>query len=463
MIEFIHDSHFSQGEPGVEKPASEVRPMLQLAIPIVLGEIGWMSMGIVDTMMVGRLPNSAQSIGGIALGHMMFYVVAIFGTGMMLGLDTLVSQSYGAGEIEDCHRSLVNGVYLTLVLSPISIVVALLIPSTVNFLRISPDLMHIAVPYLRSLTWSIVPLLLFFVFRRYLQAMNHVWPVMFALVSANLVNIFGNWVLIYGHLGLPAMGTVGSSWSTVISRAYMAGLLALAIFYYDHRHQTGLRDASPRPHMGRIRDLLSLGFPAATQLGVEVAVFSAATALVAKLGAIPLASHEIALNTASFTYMVPLGISSAAAVRVGQARGRGDVPASNRSGWTAIAIGAMFMSFMALAFWTIPQWIVRMYTPDPVVIRAASKLLVVAAFFQLFDGIQTVTTGALRGTGDTRTPMFCHFVGYWVVGLPLGYYLCFNRGYGAAGIWSGLCSALILIGIVMLSAWWFKTRTPARA
>jgi len=192
-------------------------------------------------------------------------------------------------------------------------------------------------------------------------------------------------------------------------------------------------------------------------------VFSAATALVAKLGAIPLASHEIALNTASFTYMVPLGISSAAAVRVGQARGRGDVPASNRSGWTAIALGSTFMSFMALAFWTIPQWIVRMYTPDPVVIRAASKLLVVAAFFQLFDGIQTVTTGALRGTGDTRTPMFCHLVGYWVLGLPLGYYLCFRRGYGAAGIWSGLCSALILIGIVMLSAWWFKTRTPSAA
>jgi MATE family multidrug resistance protein len=213
--------------------------------------------------------------------------------------------------------------------------------------------------------------------------------------------------------------------------------------------------------MDRIRDLLSLGFPAATQLGIEVAVFSAATALVAKLGAIPLASHEIALNTASFTYMVPLGIASATAVRVGQARGRGEITASNQSGWTGIAMGAMFMSFTALAFWTIPQWIVRVYTPDPVVIRSASKLLVVAAFFQLFDGVQTVTTGALRGTGDTRTPMFCHLVGYWALGLPLGYYLCFNRGYGAVGIWAGLSAGLILIGIVMLSAWWFKTRTAA--
>jgi len=443
------------------EPAGEVRPMLKLAIPIVLGEIGWMSMGIVDTMMVGRLPNSAQAIGGISLGHMMFYVVAIFGTGMMLGLDTLVSQSFGAGAIDDCHRSLVNGIYLTLVLSPISIGVALLLPAPVRFLRISPDLMNIAVPYLRSLTWSIVPLLLFFVFRRYLQAMNHVWPVMLALVSANLVNIFGNWILIYGRLGLPAMGTVGSSWATVVSRTYMVSVLGAAIFYYDHRHQTGLRDASPRPSMDRIRDLLSLGFPAATQLGIEVAVFSAATALVAKLGAIPLASHEIALNTASFTYMVPLGIASATAVRVGQARGRGEITASNQSGWTGIALGAMFMSFTALAFWTIPQWIVRVYTPDPVVIRSASKLLVVAAFFQLFDGVQTVTTGALRGTGDTRTPMFCHLVGYWALGLPLGYYLCFNRGYGAVGIWAGLSAGLILIGIVMLSAWWFKTRTAA--
>jgi MATE family multidrug resistance protein len=213
--------------------------------------------------------------------------------------------------------------------------------------------------------------------------------------------------------------------------------------------------------MPRVRRLLQLGFPAAMQLGLEVGVFAVATTLIARLGDIPLASHQVALNTVSFTYMVPLGISSAAAVRVGQALGRHDPHAASRAGWTALALGATFMTCMAILLWTVPHYIVRIYTPDPVVIRAAGSLLFVAAFFQLFDGLQAVATGALRGVGDTRTPMIWSSVLYWFLGLPLGAYLCFRVGWGAVGLWTGLCIALVLIGSGLLYVWRRRERTFA--
>jgi multidrug resistance protein, MATE family len=207
--------------------------------------------------------------------------------------------------------------------------------------------------------------------------------------------------------------------------------------------------------------LLNLGFPAASQIGVEIAVFALATMLIGKLGALALASHQIALNTVSLTYMVPLGISSAAAVRVGHALGRSDPHGASRAGWTALALGASFMTCMALALWLVPRYIVRVYTPDPSVIHAASALLFVGAFFQLFDGLQTVATGALRGAGDTRSPMICHLVYYWAIGLPVGAYLCFHVHWGAQGLWTGLCIALILIGSTLLYVWHRKERSFA--
>jgi MATE family multidrug resistance protein len=283
--------------------------------------------------------------------------------------------------------------------------------------------------------------------------------VMFSIVSANLINLVGNWALIYGHLGFRALGTVGSGWATFSSRIYMAAVLMVYCAYHDLRYKTGLRDASRLPHFPRVWQLLNLGFPAAMQLGLEVCVFAVATVLVGRLGAVPLASHQIALNTATFTYMVPLGISSAAAVRVGQALGRDDAPSARRAGWSALALGTGFMSVTTMVFLIAPTYIVRIYTPNPLVIRAASQLLFVAAFFQFFDGLQTVATGALRGTGDTRTPMIWSVGFYWLVGLPLGYVLCFRFGWGAPGVWTGLCAALILIGSSLLYFWHRSEKT----
>jgi MATE family multidrug resistance protein len=199
--------------------------------------------------------------------------------------------------------------------------------------------------------------------------------------------------------------------------------------------------------------LLKLGMPAAGQILLEIGAFSTATALCAKLGPLPLSGHEIALNCAAFTFMVPLGVSSAAAVRVGQSLGRGDEEGARRAGWSAILLGASFMACSGLIFVSMPRMIARLFSPDPKVIAAGATLLMVAAAFQLFDGIQVVTTGALRGAGDTHTAMFANLVAYWVIGIPVGYVLCFHFGWGAVGVWTGLCVGLMLIGSALVVAW----------
>ena len=439
----------------------ELRPTINLAVPLVLAELGWMTMGIVDTVMVGHLPNSAVAIGAVALSSNIFTVVALFGLGLLLGLDTLVAQAFGAGQREDCHRSLVNSIYLSIALTPPLLACVWLLPRFYNAVGADPNVIALAVPYTNALAWGLLPLLLFFALRRCVQAMNMVRPVAFALVSANIINLVGNYVLIYGKWGFPRMGVVGSGWSTAWSRAYMALVLVAYLLWYDRKHRTDLLKTPIDIDFPRIKRLIVLGFPAAMQFTLESGVFGLVTALIARLGPVPLATHQIALNTVAFTYMVPLGISSAAAVRVGQAIGRKDARGAAAAGNTAIFLGAVFMTLAGIVLLAFPSWIARIYTPDPVVIRATGALLAAGAAFQLFDGIQTSATGALRGAGDTRTPMLCHFTAYWIIGLPLGYWLTFSRGMGALGLWVGLSLALILIGIVLGIVWRSKVHNLA--
>ncbi len=442
---------------------NELAPMLRLAAPLVVAEVGWMSMGIVDTIMVGRLPNSAVAIGAVSLAGVLFYAVAILGSGTLLGLDTLVSQAFGADQIGECHAALLDGIYVSLALTPVLMSVVFFggVPF-LQFVGIDSVVLHEALPYLKVINWSMFPLFLYFGARRYLQGMNLAKPVVFALVSANLINLIGNWMFVYGHLGAPRMGVVGSSWSTFVARIYMALFLLGYIGYHDRRYKTGLRHISLQPHFQRIRRLLHLGLPAGLQLTLEVGVFSVATALIGKLGPVPLAAHQIALYTASLSYMVPLGISSAAAVRVGQAVGRRDARGASHAGWTAILLGAGFMLCAAMSFLLFPRLIGRVYTPDVAVINMAVSLLAVAALFQLFDGLQVVATGALRGAGETHIPMITNLVAYWFVGLPVGAYLCFRMQWGALGIWVGLCIGLVSIGSILFFVWFRKVRALVR-
>ncbi len=421
--------------------------MTRLAIPIVLAELGWMAMGIVDTMVVGRV--SAEAIAAVSLGGIVFYGVAICSSGALLGMDTLVSRAFGAGDAGDCRHSLLQGVWISVLLTPLVMGMVWALDLLLPRFGIDPAVFHAARPYIHALIWSAPPLMVYFALRRYLQAIHMVQPVMWTLVTANLVNLAGNWVLVFGHLGAPRLGAAGSGWATCLSRAYMMLVLAVVVW----RREPKLWISSWRPDVRRIRELLRLGLPAAAQMGVEIGVFALVTILVARLSAVALASNQIALVTVSTTFMMPLGISSAAAVRVGNALGRRDRRAAAHSGWTALALGAGVMSAAAVLLVVAPRFIARLFTPVEEVIAASATLLRIAAFFELFDGLQIVTTGALRGAGDTRTPLLCHFAGYWLVGLPLGAFLCFKRGMGAAGLWVGLVAGLIVIGIALVLFW----------
>jgi len=425
--------------------------MVSLAVPVVLSEVGWVAMGIVDTVMVGSLGPAA--IGAVALGNAVYFTPSLFGIGLLLGLDTLVSQAFGREDHDDCHRWLAQGVYLACILTlPLMLLIALA-SFALGPLGIHPEVAGPAASYLRILLWGTLPLLIYAGTRRYLQGVGYVRVITITYVVANLINWLGNWVLIYGKLGFPALGVNGSALSTVIARIFMGAAMLGFAWRYEQQRGHPLFRRWAAPNLAKIRELVQLGLPAAGQIVLEVGAWNLMTFSAGWLTPVELATHQIALNYASLTYMVPLGVASAAAVSVGHAVGAGDPARARRAGWMALGLGTSFMLLAALVFFVAPGPLIALYTRDPRVMAVGPSLLGLAAIFQIFDGIQTVSTGALRGLGETRVPMLANLVGYWVLGLPLGLTLCFVLHWGIYGLWIGLTAALILIATTLLARW----------
>ena len=429
----------------------ELAALVTLAIPVVLSELGWMAQGVVDTIMVGRLGPAA--IGAVALGNAVFYTPSLFGIGLLLSLDTVVSQAFGRKDYDDCHRWLAQGIYLALAITPPLVLLILAASFGLIHFGIAPEVAVPGAAYMRMLAWSLPPLLVYGATRRYLQGVGQVRVITVTYILANLLNWGGNWALIYGHLGFPAMGVRGSALSTVVARVGMAVALIGFAWRYERKRGHPLFRHWAGPQLDRIRALIRLGLPAAGQIVMEVGAWNTATLSAGWLTPIALATHQIAINYASVTYMVPLGVSAAAAVAVGHAVGAGDLPRARRAGWLAIGIGTAFMIVAALVFWAIPGPLIELFTRDPRVLAIGPGLLGIAAAFQIFDGVQTVCTGSLRGLGETRTPMVANFIGYWILGLPLGLFLCFGLGWGIYGTWIGLTLALIVISSILLHRW----------
>ena len=413
-------------------------------------------MGLVDTVMVGRLGPAAIAATGMGSG--VFTAIMIFGAGLMLGVDALVSRAAGAGRDDECLRWLHQGVVLALIVSPVVMLFTWVAYRTIDAWGLNPQIAALAKPYLEVIALSAAPLMFYAAFRRYLQGIHVVRPIMYALTSANLVNAGANAVLIYGRLGMPALGVTGSAWATCIARLYMAAFLCLAILR-EHR-----RRGEAHPHVPftvdarRLWTLVALGAPAASQITLEVGVFALATALAARLDAVSSASHQIALNIVSCVFMVPLGLASAGAVRVGHAIGGRDAQRARRAGWTALAVGAGIMIALGVILFAFPHSLLAVFTTDARVLGIGARLLAIAAAFQLFDGTQAVTTGILRGIGDTRTPMVMNVIGHWVLGLPVGYALCFRFMWGVAGLWIGLSIGLIFCALALTATWIVRTR-----
>lgn len=415
-------------------------------MPVAGVQLGLMGMGVVDTIMVGHV--SPAALAAAALGNLYFFVGGIFGQGTLMVLDPVISQAVGARDEEAIARAVQRGMLLSLVLTVITCATFAPAEPVLRLLRQQPEVVPDAVAYVSLAIPGVFPFYAFIVFRQSLQAMGRVAPVLWTVLLANTLNAGLNWIFIYGNVGSPPLGVAGSSIATSISRWVMA-LLLLAV----SRETLWRRLASWRRESTSLVPLfrmIRLGVPIGVQYLLEYGAFAAAALLMGVLGTTQMAAHQIAINLASFTFMVPLGVSTATAVLVGQAIGAGDEPRARRAAFAGIACGTAFMCVSALAFRLLPEPLARAYTGDAAVIGLAATLIPIAGVFQIFDGIQAVAAGVLRGIGDTHAPAVINVIGFWLIGLPVSWALAFRFGGGAVGLWWGIVVGLAAVATILL-------------
>lgn len=420
--------------------------MLRLAFPVAAVQLGVMAMGVTDTIMVGHV--SPAALAAAALGNLYFFIAGIFGQGTLMALDPVISQAVGARDEVAISRALQRGLVMALALTLFTCVTFLPVKWVLTVLRQPPEVVPDAASYVRIAIPGVFPFYAFIVFRQSLQAMGRVAPVLWTVLVANLLNAGLNWVFIYGNLGSPAMGVGGSSLATSVSRWVMAlSLLAIA----GHRLAHYLTPWRPETvAIEPLRRMLRIGLPIGVQYLLEYGAFAAAALLMGVLGTTQMAAHQIAINLASFTFMVPLGVSTATAVLVGHAIGAGNEAQARRSAVAGIFVGATFMCASALTFLLFPGALARSYTGDAAVVLLAATLIPIAGVFQVFDGVQAVAAGVLRGIGDTHAPAIINVVGFWLIGLPVSWVLAFRLGGGAVGLWWGIVVGLAAVALILL-------------
>lgn len=430
--------------------------MLRLAGPVVLVQVGMMLMGVVDTIMVGHL--SAEALAAVALGNQYLWGVSMFFMGLLMSLDPVMAQAVGARDQEGMARAVQRGLVLCLLTSGAAVLVMVPVRGVLAGLQQPEELVSGAGVYVWICMAGMLPFFAFVVLRSALQGMDTVRPIVWAVVVANGANGLANWVLIYGKLGMPAMGVAGSAWATVVCRWVMAGMLAgLSWGTLRGLVRPWRREATA---IGPLKRMLKIGLPIGAHMSAEHGAFALVAILMGALGVTQLAAHQMALNLAALTFMVPLGISQAAAVRVGQAIGEGDASKARRAAAGALALGATFMTGTAVLFVSIPAELARMFTDDVPAVALAALLIPIAGLFQVFDGLQTVATGVLRGVGDTRGPMVINLLGLWLIGTPVGIELAFGRGIGAVGLWWGFVAGLAAVAMMLVGRVMMRMRGP---
>ena len=420
--------------------------MLQLAVPVVFIQVGMMTMGVVDTVMVGHI--SAEALAAVALGNLYFFTLAVFTQGTLMVLDPIVAQAVGAGDHPAMARGVQRGILIAGLLTLPTFILLTSAEPVFRLLGQPADVIPLAAGYAVRVAPSVLPFLLFVVFRQSLQCMGRTAPILLAIIGANLANGALNWAMIFGHLGFPAMGLNGSAWATTISRVLMVVALCIAA-----RRQIGPLLRPLRTEIWQLQPLLRmvrLGIPIGAQHVLEFGAFALVALMTGWMGTRQMAGHQVAINLASLTFMVPLGVGDAASVLVGQGVGRDDPEGTRGAARAAYACGITFMTSTAVLFLALPGQLARIYSQDPGVIAVAAMLIPIAGVFQVFDGIQVVSGGVLRGLGDTRAPMIANLLGYWMVAIPISIYLGFVAKLGPAGLWWGLVVGLGLVGISLL-------------
>jgi multidrug resistance protein, MATE family len=426
--------------------AHELRGLLVLAGPIVVNQLGQVGMHTADTIMVG--PLGAEPLAAVGLGSALHHFGVLLMTGVIMGMGPLVSQAFGAGDVPACRRVFVQGCWLSVALS-LPVMLLLLFGGEVSLL-LGQDVTVSALTgaYMRALVIGLPPALLFVAARQYLEGMGHATAPMVVTFLGLAINIVANRVLIYGVEGwVPALGVVGAGWASTIVRWAM--LVALLAFLLTHRTLPSLR-MSLRPLRREISRIMAVGAPVGAQFGMEVGLFSFAAVMMGWLGAVELAAHQVTINIAATTFMVALGTSLAGSIRVGQHIGGLRPRAVRRAVVATYLLTLGFMLCCALLFVALPHALIGLYTPHAEIIELGARLLLVAAAFQLFDGMQVAGVSVLRGAGDTRVPMILAGLGYWGVGFTASYVLAFRFDLGPIGVWIGLSLGLAAVGLALI-------------
>ena len=443
----------------------EIKPMLGLAAPVAITQLFQILLGFTDTAMVARL--GPEALAAIALGNAMFFAVIVFGIGAMNGVSPMVSQAFGAGDIDGIGRSVRQGFWLGLFIS-IPLMLFFQFGASRFLLAIGqePSTVEITEGYLKAMSWGVIPFLWYIAERSFTEGISKPLPAAVIAFNGVLANIVANYALVFGKMGFPAMGVVGSGWASVI--VYWVMFFGLAAFIH---YSKGLRKYDPfhnlrKPDPVYLKEMAKIGWPIGISFFLEASLFMATAFMMGLIDTRSLAAHQIAIQCAAATFMIPLGIGLATAVRVGQARGRGDAHGVVTSGFTGMFVATCVMLVTATAFWTLPRHIVAIFLDlntleNAPVVELAVALLGIAAVFQIFDGLQVTAGGALRGLKDTRVPMLIGLFSYWACGMTVGVGLGFGLEMGAVGLWWGLVTGLGVASVFLISRFWRQSRALA--
>ena len=439
----------------------ESRATLLLAIPIVIGQVGQMLMGIVDSVMIGR--TGAVPLAASSFGVGVFNIFFIVGVGLLTPVAVFASRARGAGRHDEAGEYLRHGLALAFASGAVEVALIILVSARLEWFRQPPEVLAAVNPFFILLGLSLVPVLAYLALRQFAESMGRPWVPMLVILGGVALNVGLNWVFIYGNLGAPRLGLAGAGISTLISR-----ILGSAVIFTWLRLDPAMRAAWPRrwfaPISGeRLRRMLRVGLPVSGSLLFESGAFGAATIMMGWLGAVPLAAHQIAISCAAFTFMFSLGLSMAVGIRMSAAAGSGE-HSRLRPIWIGGAgVGVALAGASAFVFLVYGRAIAYCFIADPAVVSTAATLLVVAAVFQVFDGGQVINAAALRGLTDVKVPAAITFVAYWLIALPLGYVLGVRGSLGPAGIWIGLAAGLAVAAVLLGSRFVRLTRTGAPA
>ena len=432
---------------ATESIATHLRQNLKLALPVMGSNLGHVLMGVCDNVMVGHI--DAVSLAAAGLATVAFNVLLLFGIGVSYAITPLVAEASGKNDNDRIVDTLRHGLTINLINACFLVIIVLLAKDLLYHINQPPEVVAKALPYLDILMFSLIPVLIYQSFRQFAEGMSNTRIALVIVLGSNVINIGLNWILIYGHLGFPAYGLIGAGWATLISRIIMAA--GIWIYLSHHPKFRAFRKAYlPGLYSGRMaKKLLNLGIPSGFQFIFEVAAFDFSLVMMGWLGTTELAAHQIAINLATLSYMVTSGLAAAATIRVGYYSGKNDPANLRRAVYTILSLGLMLMLFFGSVFIAGRSILPTLYVHDATVITIAMDLLLIAGLFQLSDGAQVICIAALRGLQDVRIPSVLIFIAYWVLALPLGYWLTFEMGWGAEGIWIGLLVGLTLTAMAM--------------